>query len=302
MRVLSETRLDPAFLELEITESTVMHDSEAAIGTLRALKNLGLTLSVDDFGTGYSSLSYLKLFPIDVLKVDRSFVRDVTVDPDDAAIVRAIVTLAHSLGLSVIAEGVEEAAQVAFLHDVKCEELQGYYFSRPLPGEAAGQLLRSGRQLDISALEHERRERTLLIVDSEPKVRSALARSLHGRGWRVLGAGDASEALDMLASHGAQVVLCNQHMPGMAGSKLLDHLKQAFPETASMFYSGRSTAEAINDAVNQLAAHKTLLRHWGDDAIQGAFSACAEEAEVCGAIPECSGKHACHDLECTRRM
>jgi diguanylate cyclase (GGDEF)-like protein/PAS domain S-box-containing protein len=302
MRVLSETRLHPDFLELEITESTVMHDSEAAIGTLRALKNLGLTLSVDDFGTGYSSLSYLKLFPIDVLKVDRSFVRDVTVDPDDAAIVRAIVTLAHSLGLSVIAEGVEEAAQVAFLHYVKCDELQGYYFSRPLPKEEAEQLLRSGRQLDISALEHERRERTLLIVDSEPKVRSALAHSLHGKGWRVFSAGDANEALATLATHGAQVVLCNQHMSGMVGGAFLDHLKQAFPETASMFYSGRSTAEAINDAVNQLAAHKMQFKPWGNEAVREAFSACTEEACDCNAIPECSGKLACHDLKCARRM
>lgn len=157
-QIVSETRLDPAFLELEITESTVMHDSEAAIGTLRALKKLGVTLSVDDFGTGYSSLSYLKLFPIDVLKVDRSFVRDVTADPGDATIVHAIVTLAHSLGLVVVAEGAEEAAQAAFLRYVKCDELQGYYFSRPLPEGDAEQLLHSGRQLNISELDRVRQE------------------------------------------------------------------------------------------------------------------------------------------------
>ncbi|OJW47109.1 MAG: hypothetical protein BGO60_00020 [Thiobacillus sp. 65-1059] len=154
-QVLAESGLDPACLELEITESTVMHDSEAAIGTLRALKRLGVALSVDDFGTGYSSLSYLKLFPIDVLKIDRSFVRDVTADPDDAAIVRAIVTLAHSLGLTVVAEGVEETAQAAFLRHVKCDELQGYYFSRPLPAEAVESLLRGVRRLDMHALERE---------------------------------------------------------------------------------------------------------------------------------------------------
>jgi len=182
-QVLSETRLDPACLELEITESTVMHDSEVAIGTLRALKKLGLTLSVDDFGTGYSSLSYLKLFPIDVLKVDRSFVCDVTTDPDDAAIVRAIVTLAHSLGLTVIAEGAEDAAQAAFLCCVKCDELQGYFFSRPLPEGEAELLLRSGRKLDIGTLEHEHWKHSLLIVDDKPGVR----RGTTFRAWSPVG-------------------------------------------------------------------------------------------------------------------
>ncbi len=170
-RVLAETGLDPAFLELEITESTVMHDSEAAIGTLRALKRLGVTLSVDDFGTGYSSLSYLKLFPIDVLKIDRSFVRDVTTDPDDAVIVRAIVTLAHSLGLAVVAEGVEEVAQAAFLRHVKCNELQGYYFSRPLPAEAVERLLHGERRLDMRTLEREGPARAVTAEHGSGDVR-----------------------------------------------------------------------------------------------------------------------------------
>jgi diguanylate cyclase (GGDEF)-like protein/PAS domain S-box-containing protein len=163
-QVLAETTLDPALLELEITESTVMHDSEAAIGTLRALKKLGLTLAVDDFGTGYSSLSYLKLFPIDVLKVDRSFVRDVTADPDDAVIVQAIVSLAHSLGLGVVAEGVEAAEQAAFLRRVNCDEMQGYYFSRPLPEEVASRLLSDQRRLDVHTLEREGQARTVTVT------------------------------------------------------------------------------------------------------------------------------------------
>ncbi len=146
-RVIADTGLDPAHLELEITESTVMQDSEAAAGTLRALKALGITLSVDDFGTGYSSLSYLKLFPIDALKIDRSFVRDIVTDPGDASIVRAIVNLSHSLGLSVVAEGVEDAEQAAFLRDAGCDEVQGYWFSRPLAEASAENLLRSGCRL-----------------------------------------------------------------------------------------------------------------------------------------------------------
>ncbi|MES2370522.1 MAG: EAL domain-containing protein [Pseudomonadota bacterium] len=130
---LAQAGLDPAFLELELTESFVMHDAERINVAMKALKTLGVDIAVDDFGTGYSSLSYLKRFPVDRLKVDKSFVRDIDSDPDDAAIVRAIITLGHALGLKVVAEGVETLAHLEFLRQHGCDELQGYYFSRPIP-------------------------------------------------------------------------------------------------------------------------------------------------------------------------
>ena len=129
-------------LELEITESLLMQDLERIAGTLEALVALGVTVSMDDFGTGYSSLSYLKRLPIDVLKIDQSFVRDISSDPDDAAIVQAIIAMAHSLGIKVIAEGVETAEQLAFLRLHRCDGMQGYYFSRPVPPEQFAELLR----------------------------------------------------------------------------------------------------------------------------------------------------------------
>ncbi|QJE00917.1 EAL domain-containing protein [Massilia forsythiae] len=129
---LEDSGLHPAHLEIEITESTVMRDTEVAAGVLRSLKALGVALSIDDFGTGYSSLSYLKQFPIDVLKIDRSFVKDVVIDANDAAITRAIIALAHGLNLEAVAEGVETAEQMAFLQENGCDEIQGFYFSRPL--------------------------------------------------------------------------------------------------------------------------------------------------------------------------
>jgi diguanylate cyclase (GGDEF)-like protein/PAS domain S-box-containing protein len=149
--VLEETGLDPTCLEIELTESLVMKDVERAIGILRDLKSLGVHISVDDFGTGYSSLSYLKRFPIDVLKIDQSFVRDITLDPDDAAIVASIISLAHSLRLHVIAEGVETEEQLAYLRQHRCDEMQGYYFSRPVPALEFGQLLLQGKCLQPAA-------------------------------------------------------------------------------------------------------------------------------------------------------
>ncbi len=138
---LAETGIPPQLLELEITESAVMDKPDEAIKVLQALKQMGVTLAIDDFGTGYSSLAYLKLFPIDHLKIDRSFVRDIERDPDDAAIAVSTIALAHSLGLRVVAEGVETRAQLEMLQRHRCDEVQGYYFSPPVAAEAATELL-----------------------------------------------------------------------------------------------------------------------------------------------------------------
>lgn len=147
-RLLKETGLDATCLELEVTESSVMKNAETAINTLRELKAMGIRISIDDFGSGYSSLSYLKNLPIDVLKIDQSFVRDMTTDPKDAAIVMAIIQLAHSLQLQVKAEGVETEDQLRFLRLLRCDEMQGYLFCRPVPEDAFEQMLLEGRSLD----------------------------------------------------------------------------------------------------------------------------------------------------------
>lgn len=148
-RILKETGLDPDYLELELTEGTTMENAEATIRTLHELKEMGVHLSIDDFGTGYSSLSYLKRFPLATLKIDRLFVQDITTSSDGAVITLAIIAMAHSLGLKVIAEGVETEEQLAFLRAHRCDEMQGYLFSRPIPAEAFTQLLREGRRLTL---------------------------------------------------------------------------------------------------------------------------------------------------------
>jgi diguanylate cyclase (GGDEF)-like protein len=141
VRALRETGLSPQSLELELTESSIMKNAESAVKTLGELKEMGVSIAVDDFGTGYSSLGYLKRLPIDKLKIDQTFVRDVTTDPDDAALVMAIIALAHNLRLKVLAEGVESEEQLRLLHLLRCDEWQGYLYSKPLPAEALKQLL-----------------------------------------------------------------------------------------------------------------------------------------------------------------
>ena len=140
--VIETTGIDPGLLELEITESMVMHNLDAALEKLRAIKKMGVRLAIDDFGTGYSSLAQLKRFPIDTLKVDRSFIREIQTNAQDQAITEAIIAMGRNLGVTVVAEGVETAEQQAFLSSRACDEMQGYYFSKPCHPDGFAKLLR----------------------------------------------------------------------------------------------------------------------------------------------------------------
>lgn len=146
-QALSSVNLDPRHLKLELTESIIMHQAQNTIAMLHQFKEMGVGLSVDDFGTGYSSLSYLKRFPLDTLKVDRSFINDITSNPDDAAITNAIIAMAHSLNLGVVAEGVETQPQLEFLRAHGCDTIQGYLLSKPLPAEDLVQLFQQQDRL-----------------------------------------------------------------------------------------------------------------------------------------------------------
>ena len=137
--------MTPSLLELEITEGMIVHNVDRALKLLTAIKQLGVRLATDDFGTGYSSLGQLKNFPIDTLKVDRSFIRDLATDSEDKAITSAIIAMGKTLSLTVVAEGVETVEQQNFLREQACDEMQGYYFSKPVAAEEFATLLRSGR-------------------------------------------------------------------------------------------------------------------------------------------------------------
>jgi EAL domain-containing protein (putative c-di-GMP-specific phosphodiesterase class I) len=139
---LDDARLEPGYIELELTESAVMHNPEQSAATLQKLSAMGVHISIDDFGTGYSSLSYLRRFPLDKLKIDRSFIRDLMSNPDDGSIVRAIISLAHSLRLRVVAEGVETIEQLNLLRDLGCDQYQGFYCSPAVPADSFVQLIK----------------------------------------------------------------------------------------------------------------------------------------------------------------
>ena len=145
--VLQSTRVDPRLLEFELTESMLMQNPDSALAMIEKFCNYGLRFSIDDFGTGYSSLSLLNRFPLDSIKIDRSFVREITQNASDAAITQGIIGLAHSLKLKVVAEGVETPEQLAMLSDWACDEIQGYYFSQPIPDTDCAAMLRAKKRL-----------------------------------------------------------------------------------------------------------------------------------------------------------
>jgi EAL domain-containing protein (putative c-di-GMP-specific phosphodiesterase class I) len=142
--ILAETGLDPNHLELELTESVLMKRAEQSASILQAVRDRGVKIAIDDFGTGYSSLSYLRKFPVDALKIDQSFVRQISTAGDDTVIVTAVIAMARSLKLRVVAEGVETLEELEFLRSHHCDEAQGFYFSRPIPPRKFAELLRAG--------------------------------------------------------------------------------------------------------------------------------------------------------------
>jgi diguanylate cyclase (GGDEF)-like protein len=256
--VLRTTGLEPGVLELEITESLLAKDVDGAVRTLQALKDIGVQLSIDDFGTGYSSLSQLKRFPIDRLKIDRSFVRDITSDPDDAAIALAVIGMAGTMGLSVVAEGVETEAQMRYLQANRCDEIQGYHLSRPVPAEDVVPLLKEHQCERWCKLNNSNGQRTLLLVDDDAATCDALVKILDNGQYRVLSATSAQEALELLAEHEVGVVVADYAMPGMDGSQLLARVQSIYPATMRIMLSGKSNMESLIAAVNEGAIYKFL--------------------------------------------
>ncbi len=264
---LARHAIQPGRLELELTESMLMDDPESAVTQLRRLKNLGIKLSLDDFGTGYSSFTYLSHFPIDTLKVDQSFVRHMVSNANMAGIVAAIIGLAHKMRLHVVAEGVETEAQLAYLRRLGCDEIQGYFFSHPLP-EAAYLAMLDEDQTLPGLPAREGAERTLLLVDDEPGILSALRRMLRQEGYRILTANNAAEGLERLALEDIQVVISDQRMPGLSGTEFLTRVKDMHPDCLRIILSGQADMASVIEAINDGAVYKFLTKPWDDEKLR----------------------------------
>ena len=275
---LARSGLAPRYLEVELTESVMMHDAEQVQAQLNELSALGVSVSLDDFGTGYSSLGYLSRFRLDKLKIDQTFVRNITSDPRSAAIARATTALAHGLNLVVVAEGVETQGQLAFLRNMGCDKIQGYLFSKPLPADDLAALLRERRGLASPDMPP-RPARTLLLVDDEPGVLRSLQRMFRREGYQVLAAGSAEEGLELLATHDVHVILSDQRMAGMNGTEFLARARELYPHTVRMILSGYADLASVTEAVNRGAISKFLSKPWDDDELLQVVRTAFRQAE-----------------------
>lgn len=265
---MSEFGINADRICLEITENVLMQDTPASEATLARLRALGIDLVLDDFGTGYSSLGYLRRYSFSKVKIDRSFIENMVSDSDDAAIARTVVSMAHSLGIAVVAEGVETAEQCDFLRKNMCDEIQGFLYSRPLHPDAVLGFLKEKRSVPTALLRLARPARTLLLVDDEASIVAAIKRLLRPDNYTILTANSGSEGLDLLARHPVDVIVSDQRMPEMTGVEFLRCAKDLYPDTVRIVLSGYTELRSVTDAVNEGAIYKFLTKPWDDSQLR----------------------------------
>jgi diguanylate cyclase (GGDEF)-like protein/PAS domain S-box-containing protein len=266
--ILLESGADSGRFGVEVTESMLSDNTEKAARTLGALRAIGVEISLDDFGTGYSNLSTLRALPIDVIKIDRSYVHDVTAAAAEVSMTRAVITMAHSLQMRVLAEGVESESQLALLLAHRCDALQGFHFSEPVDAAAISALLREGRRLPAHLFARAPRERTLLLVDDEENIIASLKRLLRRGGYRIVTANSAAQGLQRLAETEVDVIVSDQRMPGMTGVEFLRRAKDLYPDTVRIVLSGYTELQSITDAINEGAIYKFLTKPWEDELLR----------------------------------
>jgi diguanylate cyclase (GGDEF)-like protein len=259
-RALRDSGLPPALLELEVVESSLLSNPEIAALTLRELKRLGVGLALDDFGTGYSSLGYLKHYPFDVLKIDQIFARNVTRDPEDAAIVRSTIALAHNLGMRVLAEGVETEPQLRFMARYGCDLIQGYLLGRPTTPQEVELQVMGRRDLRPHGAAQAHETPGVLILEGDAGEAETLIAQLAGDGFRPYAAGDLDAALDILGRERIDLILCGDHLGDTSGVEALERLRHLFPDVPRVMCSARAEQAVTVDALNRAGIRAWLAR------------------------------------------
>ncbi|HQU14683.1 MAG TPA: EAL domain-containing protein [Gammaproteobacteria bacterium] len=249
--IVSETGIESGTLELEVTETIYMGNAARTVDALRAFKASGVHLSIDDFGTGYSSLGYLRRFPVDMLKIDQSFVQDMTSDPDSFLIARSVVAIAHGLGMRVIAEGVETAGQLRLLAREGCDEVQGYFFSKPIPAQEFRELLRTGAQFPVPEPAPYGDPATILVVGGGPDVAAALGRVLDPGEYRIMTAGNTAGAFETLAAHDVAVVLTGEEVFGTTGAEFMRRVRRIYPDTTRIMLARDTARRGTTEPLGQ---------------------------------------------------
>jgi EAL domain-containing protein (putative c-di-GMP-specific phosphodiesterase class I) len=257
---LAAADLPPQWLEIEVVESSLLRNPEIAAQTLRELKRMGVGLALDDFGTGYSSLGYLKHYPFDVLKIDQLFALNVTRDPEDAAIVRSTIALAHNLGMRVLAEGVETEPQLRFMTRYGCDHIQGYLTSRLVAPEAVETLVMQRRDLRPAALRQNLTAPTLLIVEDEPVEAEMLGMLLQDAGYATHLAVDLDSALAVMGKHRVDLVISDHYLEQMTGVDVLERLRRLFPDVPAIMVSSTDEQSVVIDAVNRAGIRAFLAK------------------------------------------
>jgi diguanylate cyclase (GGDEF)-like protein/PAS domain S-box-containing protein len=267
---LQASGLAPEFLELEVVESVVLYDTDLVVRTLETIREMGVRIAIDDFGTGFSSLSYIKLLPSTKIKIDQSFIRDVIENRSDAAITQGVISMAHHLGLEVVAEGVETEAHAAFLRKNQCDLLQGFAFARPMPFDDLVRFMsdKAATPGETSPADTDGQQPTLLLLDDETNIIKALTRLLRRDGYRILSTTSIKEAFSLLASHDVQVIVSDQRMPEMSGTEFLSQVKDIHPNTVRIVLSGYTDLKSVTDAINEGAIYKFLTKPWDDQQIR----------------------------------
>ena len=243
--------IEPGLLEIEVLENVLIDQPERALATLRAVRELGVHIALDDFGTGYSSLSYLKRFPFDVLKIDRAFIRELAPDTDDMAIVRSTLSMAHHLGLRVVAEGVESNTQLNTLSNLGCDQAQGFLIGRPMPAKAMARLLRGSPSSQSSQQLRGLLSRRVVLVEDDPAQLQVLSAYLTDLGWKVFSMQSAEEARPLIGDGNIHLLLADYRLPGEDGIALLEHARRHHPEVVRVLISGSEDPAVIADAINR---------------------------------------------------